>query len=50
MYKVDKFCAVMELQILGIEISEKYEAELKRSLEEQKKIQQSRKLKEEKLK
>ena len=44
-YNVDKLCAVKELRMLGIEVSEKYEAELIRSVEDLKKMQQSRKLK-----
>lgn len=46
-YRVDKLCAIKELRMLGIVVSEKYETELKRSLEDQKQMRQSRKLKEE---
>jgi hypothetical protein len=33
-YGVDKLCAVKELRLIGVEISEAYEKQLKRSLEE----------------
>ena len=46
-YKVNKFCAIKELRLLGIEVSEKYEAELKRSIESLLKNRQLKKLKKE---
>ena len=42
-YGVDKLCAAKELRLIGIEISEEYENQLRQSIEELKKQRQLRK-------
>ena len=42
-YGVDKLCAVKELRLIGIEISEEYENQLRQSIEELKEQRQLRK-------
>ncbi len=39
-YGVDKLCAIKELRLLGVEITEKYESEIRRSIEDLKKQRQ----------
>ncbi len=46
-YGVDKLCAVKELRLIGIEISEEYENQLKQSIEVLKRQRQLRKDKKE---
>jgi len=46
-YGVDKLCAVKELRLIGIEISEEYENQLRQSIEALKKQRQFRKDKKE---
>ena len=42
-YGIDKLCAVKELRLIGIEISEEYENQLRQSIKELKKQRQLRK-------
>ena len=46
-YGVDKLCAVKELRLIGIEISEEYENQLRQSIEALKKQRQFKKYKKE---
>lgn len=46
-YAVDKLCAIKELRLLGVEITEKYEAEIIRSIENLRKQRQRSKEKKE---
>ena len=46
-YGVDKLCAIKELRMIGIEISEEYEKQIKQSIEELRRQKQLRKDKKE---
>ncbi|WP_199269615.1 hypothetical protein [Formosa sp. L2A11] len=46
-YSVDKFCAIKELRMIGIEITEEYENQLRKSLESHKQLRLTLKKKQE---